>query len=196
MDNLKTAKGLEQHSSKDDIETREDKMKQCRLSTLIGDLINCDGMSPADAAIVVAKLYAKMWLSRYGEEKRFRLNGLAWQTALHVAVVYGWEPLGTVKHQSVGWDGSYVRSEKQTITDKDAANLAYALSKSVIDKFRRLKGTNLEIPLKQRKQFAKDLKTVICYIKRGGFDIAEADWPQKVLMIVPNRSLSGGETLH
>ena len=75
MGNLKTAKNLEKHSSKDDIETREDKMKQCRLSTLIGDLINCDGMSPADAAIVVSKLYADMSLSRHGENKRFHLNG-------------------------------------------------------------------------------------------------------------------------
>jgi hypothetical protein len=192
---LKTAKDLEQLSSKDDIETKDDEMKQCRLSTLIGDLINCDGMSPADAANAVAKLYAKMWLSRQGEEKS-RLNGLAWQTALHVAVVYGWEPLGTVKHQSVGWDGSYVRGEKQTITDKDAANLAYALSKSALDKFRRLKGTHLEIVLNHRKRYAKDLERVICYIKRGSFDIAEADWPEKVLMIVSNPSLSGGETLH
>jgi hypothetical protein len=147
MRNLKTAEGLEQPSSKDDIETKDDEMKQCRLSTLIGDLINCDGMSPADAANAVAKLYAKMWLSRHGEKKRFRLNGLAWQTALHVAVVYGWEPSGTVKHKSVGWAGSYVHSEKQNITEKDAANLADALSKSVIDRFRRLQGTHLEIVL-------------------------------------------------
>jgi hypothetical protein len=196
MDNLKTAKSLEQHSSKDDIETREDKMKQCRLSTLIGDLINCDGMSPADAAIVVSKLYADMSLSRHGENKRFHLKGLAWQTALHVAVLYGWEPLGTVKHQSVGWDGSYVRSEKQTITDKDAANLGDALSKSVIDRFRRLQGTHVEIVLNNRKASTKYLKRVICYIRRGSFDIAKANWPEKVLMIAPNRSLSGDETLH
>src|SRR5262249_21318921 len=99
------------------------------------------------------------------------LTGLAWQTTLHIAVAYGWEPLGTVNCHLADWSGSYLYGEGQTLTDKDAINFANALSRNVADRFQKLNGTDLENVLIERKGSAKFLKRVISYVKRGSFNI-------------------------
>src|SRR5262249_534492 len=146
-------------------------LKQKTLSTMIGDVINRSGMSTAEVITVARRRFTDMWLSRRGEKKPFHLTGLAWQTTLHIAVAYGWEPLGTVNCHLADWSGSYLYGEGQTLTDKDAINFANALSRSVADRFQKLNGTDLENVLIERKGSAKFLKRVISYVKRGSFNI-------------------------
>ena len=171
MENPFKSKSLIDNLRQDCSAVKEEGLKQKTLSGMIGDVINRDGMSTAELMTVASRRFTDMWLSRHGEKKRFHLTGLAWQTTLHIAVAYGWEPFGTVNHHSADWSGSYLYGEGQTLTDKDAINFANALSRSVTDRFEKLNGTDLKNVFIERKGSAKFLKRVISYVKRGSFNI-------------------------
>jgi hypothetical protein len=163
------------------------KISNKSLSTVIGDPINLGRMSHLDAARYVKMRILETKLSRNGEEDTYSLTGIAWQTALHIAVAYGWEPHGTVNHQFADWDGSYLFDYNQNVTYQDAINLAGALSKSVRDNFRKLRGTDLEFVSKKRKGSATFLKRLVSYIKRGSFDIGgppDAEVPDEFCVVL------------
>jgi hypothetical protein len=105
----------------------------------------------------------------------FDMSNRAWATALAIAEVYGWEPLGTVfdgeEYGLDGWSGTYMLNNYQTVTSEDAINLASALSKSVADNFQKLVGTDLEYVLEKKEGSAGFVESLITYLRRGSFQL-------------------------
>lgn len=55
-----------------------------------------------------------------------------WAKALELAKLYGWEPMGTrLACQDVGWLGTYLTNDGQTVIAGDAYMLALAIEKSL-----------------------------------------------------------------
>ena len=78
----------------------------------------------------------------------FQFNGRSWGSVLDLAILYGWEPMGTVVTEDdlicrgvtdtayiqeyvKSWDGSYGGNDFQTVAEEDAFNLAHALMNAV-----------------------------------------------------------------
>ena len=62
----------------------------------------------------------------------FYFSGMTWSLYLSVAKVYGWEPEGTKRPETLSptenWDGSYDLNGGQLVTQSDAQNLSDALA--------------------------------------------------------------------
>jgi hypothetical protein len=80
-------------------------------------------------------------LSNHSTRALQTLSGEAWSRMLHLAMFYGWQPMGTLPpliHNLRGrtpgdWDGTYLRAEGQTVREQDALDLAIALRFSLDD---------------------------------------------------------------
>jgi len=67
----------------------------------------------------------------------FSFGDSGWQFYLKLAQHYGWQPEGTSKAKLFGlfsfWDATYDSAEGQAVSERDAANLAFALKMALGD---------------------------------------------------------------
>lgn len=75
-------------------------------------------------------------VSIYGECGDFAFKPGQWKTVLALASGFGWEPTGTQPPDEIAsdkWDGRYMSSDAQEISQDDALALAAALSRALDD---------------------------------------------------------------
>lgn len=91
--------------------------------------------------------------------KKFRKE--AWAKVLSLAMLYGWQPMGTRPASRIevsgldteDWDGTYLSNEGQIVIAKDALSLAMALEKSLDD----IPDFNIELDRVPKRQKEDDL---------------------------------------
>ena len=96
--------------------------------------------------------------SKNGEKISFSTGD--WTLYLNLAMLYGWEPQGTMKPKGYGffkkWNGNYDKvHEGQQVSNKDACNLAMAFETALSDPEFPEKSSELS------KGFAKSIKETI-----------------------------------
>ena len=82
-----------------------------------------------------------MCLELRGEGGCFRFEWMGWEEILQFARQYGWKPAGTKRytypdeepHEISDWSGTYLSSNAQFASAEDAANLAEALERVLVD---------------------------------------------------------------
>jgi hypothetical protein len=89
-----------------------------------------------------------------------------------LAVMYGWQPMGTINRGIDDWDGSYLLSENQLVTREDALNLAQALSRALTDKFQKLEATHRRHLLSSMESLVNCTRREVAFIEQGEFHIA------------------------
>ena len=80
-------------------------------------------------------------LSSQSTVSRKKFSREAWAKVLSLAMLYGWQPMGTRPASRIevygldpeDWDGTYLSNEGQIIIAEDALSLAMALEKSLND---------------------------------------------------------------
>ena len=81
------------------------------------------------------------YLSSQSTVSRKKFSREAWAKLLSLAMLYGWQPMGTRPASRIevsgldaeDWDGTYLTNDGQIIIAEDASSLAMALEKSLDD---------------------------------------------------------------
>jgi hypothetical protein len=90
-----------------------------------------------------------MYIHLSGTGGKFDFSSLSWEMMLNLASEYGWEPAGTEPapiydarmeysdglefSEPVGWGVDCYTEDYQRVTDEDAANIADALERALVD---------------------------------------------------------------
>src|SRR5690242_7336785 len=81
----------------------------------------------------------KMSMTLSGTERTLLVGHGAWGQVLSTAQENGWEPMGTLPpiygQEALDWSASYTSNDSQLVIDEDAASLADALERVLLDIF-------------------------------------------------------------
>ena len=142
-------------------------------------------------------------LSSQSTIAREKFSGEAWIKTLRLAMVYGWQPMGTRLSsviESCGldieewdeWDGTYLTNDGQTVLAKDALALAAALERALDD----IPDFNIEINRAVETDKDNDLPETLSPVERAVMEAGLEDHLVQLMEIHPFEYFAGDEKLH